>query len=381
MTKAGEHPVTVMNSFFQALEELVPHFADRAASHDAQETFVAANYADLKARRFFSAGVPAELGGGGLNYTELCELARVMARACPSTALAFSMHLHLLAATVWRYRRGLPGEPLLRRIAAEQLVLISTGGRDWLGSNGEMQGAPGGYRVTARKAFASGCEAGDLLVSSACFDDPDAGPSVLHFAVPLGSEGVSLMDDWHTLGMRGTGSRTLVLNHVFVPEGAVSLKRPAGRWHPVWATVLGVAMPLIMSVYLGVADEAARLAQEQARKRPEDPSLPHLLGELANALTAAQLAVQDMVALNDEYSFEPELSLANAILVRKTLATNAVMQTVHKALEVSGGIGFYHRFGLEKLLRDIQAAPFHPLPEKAQHLFTGRLALGLEPVP
>ena len=88
-----------------------------------------------------------------------------------------------------------------------------------------------------------------------------------------------------------------------------------------------------------------------------------------------------MVALNDEYSFDPELSLANAILVRKTLATNAVMQTIHKALEVSGGIGFYHRFGLEKLLRDIQAAPFHPLPEKAQHLFTGRLALGLEPVP
>lgn len=370
---------TASNTYFQTLAELGPVFADRAASHDAQETFVAANYADLKAQRFFSAGVPAELGGGGLSYPELCRLVRKLAQACPSTALAFAMHLHLMAATVWRYKRGLPGEPLLRRIAAEQLVLVSTGGRDWLASNGEMRAVPGGYRVTARKAFSSGCEAGDLLVSSACHDDPGDGPSVLHFAVPLKSAGISLLDDWHTLGMRGTGSRTVVLDDVFVPAEAVSLKRPAGRWHPVWATVLGVALPLIMSVYLGVAEEAASLARVQAQKRSADPNVPYLLGELTNALTAVQLAVQDMIALNNHYDFQPELSLADAMLVRKTIAAKAALQTVQKALEVSGGVGFYQGFGLEKLLRDIQAATFHPLPEKAQHLFTGRVALGLAP--
>lgn len=374
-----ESRATASNTYFQTLAELGPVFADRAASHDAQETFVAANYADLKAQRFFSAGVPAELGGGGLSYPELCRLVRELARSCPSTALAFAMHLHLMAATVWRYKRGLPGEPLLRRIAAEQLVLVSTGGRDWLASNGEMRAVPGGYRVTARKAFSSGCEAGELLVSSACHDDPGDGPSVLHFAVPLKSAGISLLDDWHTLGMRGTGSRTVVLDDVFVPAEAVSLKRPAGRWHPVWATVLGVALPLIMSVYLGVAEEAASLARVQAQKRSADPNVPYLLGELTNALTAVQLAVQDMIALNNHYDFQPELSLADAMLVRKTIAAKAALQTVQKALEVSGGVGFYQGFGLEKLLRDIQAATFHPLPEKAQHLFTGRVALGLAP--
>ncbi len=51
-----------------------------------------------------------------------------------------------------------------------------------------------------------------------------------------------------------------------------------------------------------------------------------------------------------------------------------------KALELAGGIGFYRGFGLERLLRDGHAAQFHPLPEKQQHLFTGRLALGLEPI-
>jgi acyl-CoA dehydrogenase len=53
------------------------------------------------------------------------------------------MHQHLLAAAVWRYRRGQPGEALLRRIAEQELVLVSNGGRDWLGSNGQILGYMG----------------------------------------------------------------------------------------------------------------------------------------------------------------------------------------------------------------------------------------------
>lgn len=378
MTSVKSSPVT-SDSFFQRLAELGPVFADRAASHDLHETFVSANYADLKRHAFFSAGVPTELGGGGLTFTELCRLLREMAAFCPSTALVFAMHQHLTAAAVWRYRRGLPGEPLLRRIAAEQLVLVTTGGHDWLSSTGETRAVEGGYRVSGRKAFSSGCEIGDLLLSSMHFAEPD-GPSVIHFAVPMRSEGISLMDDWHTLGMRGTGSRTVLLENVFVPEAAVSLKRPAGQWHPVWATVLGVAMPLIMSVYLGAAEAAARIARDRAQRPPHDPGQPYLLGELTNALTTVELAVQDLVRLNAEHTFEPTLPFADAVLVRKTLAANAAVQVAHKAMEVCGGVGFYHGFGLEKLLRDIQAAPYHPLPEKAQQRFSGRLALGLDPV-
>src|SRR5262249_62307987 len=47
------------------VRELGPAFAARAAAHDGDDSFVADNYKDLRARRLFSAGVPAELGGGG----------------------------------------------------------------------------------------------------------------------------------------------------------------------------------------------------------------------------------------------------------------------------------------------------------------------------
>src|SRR5262245_43113317 len=114
-------------------------FAARAAAHDANDSFVADNYTDLKRHKVFSAGVPAALGGGGASYAELCALLRELAHYCSSTALALSMHTHLLAATVWRWRQGHPVEPLLKRIATSETILISSGGSDWLESSGTAE--------------------------------------------------------------------------------------------------------------------------------------------------------------------------------------------------------------------------------------------------
>ena len=66
-------------------------------------------------------------------------------------------------------------------------------------------------------------------------------------------------------------------------------------------------------------------------------------------------------------------------LATPTTAARAVILTVEKAMEVVGG-AFFRSLGLERLWRDVQGALYHPLHEKRQHLFTGPLALGLDPV-
>src|SRR5882672_9043762 len=109
------------------VETVTPVIAERAAEHDAENRFVDANYRLLREHGFFGAGVPESLGGLGATHAELCDALRLMGRACPATALAASMHTHLAAATVWKHLKGQGGEPLLRRIAAEQLILVSTG--------------------------------------------------------------------------------------------------------------------------------------------------------------------------------------------------------------------------------------------------------------
>ena len=108
--------------------------------------------------------------------------------------------------------------------------------------------------------------------------------------------------------------------------------------------------------------------------------MPYLLGELANHLTTVQLAVDDMVRLANDLNVATSLDMTNAILVRKAIAAEHVLATVEKALEAAGGAGFYRAARLERLLRDVHAAQFHPLPAKRQQRFTGRMALGLDPV-
>jgi alkylation response protein AidB-like acyl-CoA dehydrogenase len=67
-------------------------------------------------------------------------------------------------------------------------------------------------------------------------------------------------------------------------------------------------------------------------------------------------------------------------VVRKTLAAKACIAAVEKALEVTGGQGMFRALGLERLLRDVHGGQFHPMPEKQQQLFTGRVLLGLPPI-
>jgi alkylation response protein AidB-like acyl-CoA dehydrogenase len=365
--------------FWKTIEELSPLFAEGAAQHDEHDLFVTDNFAALRARKVFSATVPKELGGGGVSHREMARALRTLARHCGSTALSLSMHQHLVAAQVWNHLHGKPAK-ILQRVAAEEIVLISTGANDWLSSSGTLTKVDGGYRLNAVKAFASGSPCGDLLMTSAQHDDPEQGPQVLHFPVALNSQGVSFKRDWRVLGMRATGSDTILLENVFVPEQSIALRRERGAFHPVWSVILTVAMPYIMSVYVGVAEAAAAIAREQARKRSDDPVAPYLVGEMQNHLATAQMAVDAMVDIANDWQFEPTIETASAILTRKTIAANACIATAEKALEAAGGAAFFRKLGLEQRLRDTHAGQFHPLPEKRQQLFTGRLSMGLDPV-
>jgi acyl-CoA dehydrogenase len=364
----------------ELVQVLGPRFAERAGGADVEGRFVRENYGELKQAKLMSALVPAELGGRGASHADVCQFLRALAHHCGSTALALSMHTHLVAAAVWRHRHGQPAEALLRKIAASELVLVSTGAGDWVDSVGRAERVPGGYKVNALKHFGSGAPAGDLLMTSAPFDDAERGAEVLVFPIPFTAPGLTVRDDWDTLGMRATGSQSIELADVFVPEEAVVLRRPRGQWHPSWSVTVTVAAPTYIAPYVGIAERAAALARESAGRRKPDPLLIQSLGELDNALTTAQMAFREMLEIANNFDFLPKVEDANRMLVRKTITANATIATVNKAVDVMGGAAFFRRAGIERLWRDVQGAQFHPLPEKKQLAFSGRVALGLPPV-
>jgi len=115
-----------------------PRLAEHAARHDVDGTFVTEAYEALRDTGLVKAAVPVELGGDGATITELTGLQRELAHHCGATALASSMHQHVVAFTAWRYRRGLPGaEATLRKVAEDGLLLVSTGGGDFTHPRGE----------------------------------------------------------------------------------------------------------------------------------------------------------------------------------------------------------------------------------------------------
>jgi acyl-CoA dehydrogenase len=357
--------------------ELGPGFAARAAEHDATDTFVAENYAELKARKVFGAGVPAELGGGGASLPELCDMLRGLAHHCSSTALALSMHTHLVAVNAWRWRHEkAPTDGLLKKVAAEQLVLVSSGGSDWLPGSGSAVRVEGGYKITGKKIFSSGSPSGQVLSTCAVVVDPTTGPTVIHFGVPLNAPGVRIEPTWRALGMRGTGSNDVVIEDVFVPDAAIGVRRPAGKWHGLFHTIASVAFPLIYAVYVGVAEAARDLAVKEAGKKKVEPVLLNLVGQMEDELYAARLALRDMIANAASPAFGP--GTTNTAMMGRTLAARHAIRTVEKALEVTGGASFYRAVGLERLFRDVQGARFHPLQEGSQAQYAGRMALGLD---
>ncbi|HTG80137.1 MAG TPA: acyl-CoA dehydrogenase family protein [Sphingomicrobium sp.] len=373
MLALAEKPMTT--DWTKKAEKIAAAIAEHAAKHDADDSFVTEGFSALEEAGFFTALVPQEFGGGGATISEVADALRIIGAACSSTALAASMHSHIIAVAAWRFKnQGAPTDGLLKRVVAEKLKLVSSGGSDWLSSAGTMEKVEGGYKLTARKAFASGSTVGSLLNTSAVYDDPEAGPTVLHFGAPLKGDGVRIEPTWQTLGMRGTGSDDVVFDGLFIPDAAIAGKRPQGQWHMLFHVISMIAFGLIYSAYLGVAEGARNRALAMARKRPQDPLLAQTVGEMENRLLAARLAHRRMIEIAETGTPGPETT--SEAMQCRTLAGQAAIDTVTKAMEVAGGAAFYRKTGLERAFRDIQAARFHPLQEKPQLDLAGRVALG-----
>ncbi len=111
-----------------------------------------------------------------------------------------------------------------------------------------------------------------------------------------------------------------------------------------------------------------------ARKKSGDESLPYLVGEMENAFMGATLALADMIAAAEAGQPGPEST--SRFMIGRQLAGQGAIRTVERAMEVAGGASFFREAGLERAFRDVQGARFHPLQEKPQLRYTGRVALG-----
>lgn len=210
--------------------ELGPRFAERADAIDREAAFPYENWEDLKAAGLLGIAIPESHGGLGADFAGYALASEELGRHCATTGLTFNMHV---ATTL------LMGEitDSLDFDAADQAFLDARRKTLWSGiidnhdihsqpfSEGFAAGATagyatraepvdGGYLVTGRKIFAS-LSGASTFHNVLCQVEGDDRLRLM--GVPHAGKGVTIEGDWDPLGMRGTDSRNLVMDNVFVP--------------------------------------------------------------------------------------------------------------------------------------------------------------------
>ena len=359
--------------------KLGAQFRDHVADHDRDGTFVSEAFTVLREAGYFALAVPEELGGHGATIRQVAMAQRELARHCASTALASTMHHHIVLLTAWRWRRDLPGaEATLRKVVDDGVILVSTGGADFSRPRGEAVKVEGGFRVTGTKIFASQSPVGNVLSTMFPYDDPEEGRIVLNMAVPISSEGVSVLDNWDAMGMRGTGSGDVELTDVFVPDERIAARRPYGVIDPMLQTVVAHALPPIVAVYLGVAESARdeAVAAVAGTAKAEDPGIQRRIGLMETRLRVAGWALDGaLAAIGDDPA--PSVDNIDHAMAAKRAVTEAALEACDLAMEVVGGSGYFKGSPVERAYRDVRGIKFHPLEPEAALLHTGRVRLGL----
>lgn len=357
--------------------------AAHAEEHDRDASFVAPAYAAMREHGYLKLPVPTELGGLGATIRQVCYAQAELARHDGATALAAAMHLYNTLAQVFRRDHGAAdAEGVLRRVATEDLVIATSGGSDWLWPTTVAEPDGDGFRVSGRKAFCSQSPAADVITTCAVLGEPGDGAEVLHFAVPLGADGVSLVETWDTMGMRGTASHDLVFSDVHVPGERIVGRRPWGEFGgPLKVAGIHFA-PVGGATYYGIAAGARDVAVTEAAAKfrgttayAELARVQRQVGLMDAKLRVAWWALMGSLdQIGDDFAADGA-TLATVMLAKREAVTSAI-EVVDLAMDVLGGRSYFRRSPLERAYRDVRAGTFHPLNPEITLTYAGKLALG-----
>lgn len=371
-------------------DDLLERIRERAVVHDRENTFPQQDLDELRDVGYLSILVPAELGGGGLGLEQAALLQQRLATASPATALAVNMHLVWTGVAKVFGDRGVPGMEFVQRdaVAGEVFAFgISEGGNDLVLFGSDTDAVPqpdGGYAFTGTKIFTSLAPVWTRLGLHG-LDTTSADAPKLVFAFIERTDAVVTGDDWDTMGMRGTQSRTTRLTGaVAASEHVVRRIDPGPNPDPIVFGIFSVFELLLASVYTGIArrglDLAVAAAQSRRSKKTgttysQDPDIRWRVAGMALAYDALppQIAAlaRDVDALADHGA--RWFTLLSGV---KHRAVVMAKQVVDEAMLVSGGGSYFASNELSRLYRDVLAGMFHPSDPESAHSTAASAWLG-----
>jgi alkylation response protein AidB-like acyl-CoA dehydrogenase len=380
-------------------EELSEDLGARAAEHDRDGTYPFEAIDALKAAGYFAAPAPVELGGLGVSSAhDLVVASSRLARGDASVAIGVNMHLvavlnmerrRQVAVAAGAERRARGYHLSLARIADEGVVLaaaISERGQDLTRPGTVATRTESGWRIDGRKFFCTMSPAATDLYVAVTYADGDGAERYAYAMVPTDAPGVVVHDDWDALGMRASGSNSVSLEGVELPEPGVRGGFRAGDPVPYMERNLTAGL-FHAAASLGIAESADAIARRGIAGRINGDARPRMqvadnavdLAAARGVLSRAATLIDDHRAANptsDGTAEELEALFAEA-QAAKAFVNDAAARIVDRALALSGGAGYVNGSALSRAYRDVKAGSFmHPLGANRAYDYLGHVALG-----
>jgi alkylation response protein AidB-like acyl-CoA dehydrogenase len=380
-------------------EQLAPQLAARAAEHDRDGTYPFEAIDALKAAGYFAAPIPVDLGGLGVSSAhDLVVASSRLARGDASVAIGVNMHLVAVLNMERRRRdavaagadRARAFASSLQQIARDGVVLaaaISERGQDLTRPGTRATRTESGWRIDGRKMFCTMSPAATDLYVAVSYVDDDGVERYAYAMVPTDLPGVVINDDWDALGMRASGSNSVSLEGVELPESGVRGGFRAGDPLPYMERNL-VAGLFHASASLGIAGSADAIARASVAGRINGDARPRMLvADSAVDLAAARGVLSRAATLIDDHHADTPASDAAEALgalfaeaqAAKAFVNEAAARIVDRALALSGGAGYVNGSPLARAYRDVKAGSFmHPLGANRAYDYLGHVVLGEE---
>ena len=372
-------------------DDLLSRIHERAPGYDRDNVFFIEDLEELVSAGYLRALVPESFGGLGLSLQQVAHQQVRLAMAAPATALAVNMHLVWTGVAKTLHDRGDDSlDFVLRDAAAGEIYAfaISEAGNDLVLFDSTTDAKPladGGYAFTGTKIFTSLSPAWTRLGLFGLDTVSADAPKLVHAVVTREAPGISIAEDWNTLGMRASQSNTTHLDSVAATSDRVFRRLDPGpsRDALIFAIFANFEI-LISSVYLGIGQRALELAVESARSRgsrktglgrDQDPNVRWKIADAALAQDAL-LPQLDALAIDLDSGVDRGAQWFRALVGLKSRSTRTARYVVDQAIAVAGGAAFSATSELSRLYRDVLAGGFHPSNDESVHSTVATALLG-----
>ncbi|KUM95458.1 monooxygenase [Streptomyces yokosukanensis] len=375
-----------------AVRALAPAVRERATEAERLCRIPEATIKDLAAAGLFRLLQPRTHGGLAADPAVFYEALRELGRACGSTgwvAGVLGVNSWIVSQLGPRAQDDVWGSDPGARIASSQAPI------------GAVAPAEGGFWISGRWSFASGCDHAQWALLGGFLRDAGGAPREMRlFLLPRAAYTVDPV--WDTVGLRGTGSNDIVVDHVFVPDHHTvaadrlgSATRPEqSAPEPVFRLPMGpvlttsIAAPIVgmaEAAYIGYLNAARERIRVTGGKVADDPFAQVRIGRAGSEIDAAWLQlIHNVRELYDttRRGEEPSLALRTRLRRDQVRATERAVYAVDLLMENAGGSALRngsHDNTLQRAWRDVHAGRGHVTndPERSLALF-GRQALGLD---